>query len=80
MSDGPALLRLASPDEIADALAFSLRYDGRRRVRDADDSMARITAQRLVQHLQQTGFVLMKSAPRSAPTTAIMPSSRGNQE
>jgi hypothetical protein len=70
-------LRPASAEEIATALSFALRYDGRKRVHDADDAMARITAERLVQHLQRSGFVIMKSAPGSAPTTAIMPPSVG---
>ena len=40
-------LRPATPDEIADALSFALRYQGRKRVHHADDMMARITAERL---------------------------------
>jgi hypothetical protein len=75
---GPAMpdtahLRPATPDEIADALSFALRYQGRKRVHHADDMMARITAERIVQHLEASGFVLMKGRPASAPTTANMP-------
>jgi hypothetical protein len=65
MSDPP--LRPATADEIAETLSFALRYDGRRRVRTADDAMARITAERLVEHLQRSGFVLMKRPPGRAP-------------
>jgi hypothetical protein len=72
MSDEPRL-RIASADEIAETLSFALRYDGRRRVHDAADTMARITADRLVRHLQRCGFVLMKSAPAAASTTSNMP-------
>jgi hypothetical protein len=68
-------LRSATPDEIAAALAFALRYRGRKRVFDADDPMARITAERLVQHLEASGFVVMKKPPASAPTTTHMPPS-----
>jgi hypothetical protein len=64
-------------NEIADALSFALRYQGRKRVHHADDMMARITAERLEQHLEASGFVLMKGPPRGAPTTAQMPPSRG---
>ena len=46
--------------KIADSLSFALRYDGRRRVHHADDAMARITAERLVEHLARSGFVIMK--------------------
>ena len=66
-------LRPATADEIADALSFALRYQGRKRVHHADDMMARITADRLVQHLEASGFVLMKGPPRGAPTTAQTP-------
>jgi hypothetical protein len=74
MPDEPHL-RPATPDEIAQSLAFALQYSGRRRVHDGAEAMARITADRLVQHLQQSGFVLMKRSPRPAPTTSRMPSS-----
>jgi hypothetical protein len=47
MPDDPRL-RPATSDEVADALAFALRYKGRKRVFDADRAMARITADRLV--------------------------------
>ena len=60
-------LRPASPEEIAETLSLALRYDGRRRVHTADDIMARITADRLVQHLERSGFVLMKRPAASAP-------------
>jgi hypothetical protein len=76
MPDTPHL-RPATADEIADTLSLALRYQGRKRVHHADDAMTRITAERLVQHLEASGFVLMKGPPRGAPTTAHMPPSRG---
>jgi hypothetical protein len=63
-------LRPATPAEIADSLSFALRYDGRRRVHHADDAMARITADRLVAHLERSGFVIMKRPDAAAPTTS----------
>ena len=66
-------LRPAPQDEIADALSFALRYDGRKRVHHADEIMAQVTAERLVQHLERSGFVLMRKPPASAPTTSHMP-------
>ena len=74
MPDAPNL-RPASAEEIADTLSFALRYEGRKRVHHADDAMARITAERLVRHLERCGFVLMKRPPGAAPTTAVMPPS-----
>ena len=68
MTDG-ASLRSATAAEIADSLSFALRYDGRRRVHHADDAMARITADRLVAHLERSGFVVMKRPDAAAPTT-----------
>jgi hypothetical protein len=74
MPDAPHL-RPATPDEIADALPFALRYQGRKRVHHADDMMARITADRLVRHLKASGFVLMKGPAGATPTTSGMPPS-----
>jgi hypothetical protein len=65
-----ALLRPATPEEIAESLSFALRYDGRRRVHHADEAMARITAERLVQHLERSGYVLMRRPEAAAPSTS----------
>lgn len=72
MQNTPALRR-ASPDEIAETLAFALRYEGRKRVHHADDAMAQIAAIRLVRHLERSGFVVMKKPPAADPTTSHMP-------
>ncbi len=45
MPDGPEPLTPATPDEIAQALAFALQFDGRRRARDAGRFAARIAAE-----------------------------------
>ena len=63
-------LRPATPEEIAETLSFALRYDGRRRVHHAEDAMARITAERLVRHLERSGYVLMKRPGGAAPSTS----------
>jgi hypothetical protein len=72
LPDAPHL-RPATPDEIGDALSFALRYQGRKRVNHADDMMARITADRLVQHLTASGFALMRGEPTAAPSISHMP-------
>ena len=64
-------LRPATAEDIAQALAFTLQFDGRKRVHQADDFMARITAQRLVEHLERSGFVLMKKPPTPAPSVSF---------
>jgi hypothetical protein len=67
MPDIPPL-HPATQADVAEALAFALRYEGRKRVRDADLIMARITADRLVRHLEQSGFVLMKRPAGALPS------------
>ena len=53
----------ASSEDLADALAFALRYSGRKRTHDAGEIMAAIVAKRLVEHLERSGFVVMKKPP-----------------
>src|ERR1700691_165046 len=62
MSDADRLTP-ASSDDLADALAFALRYSGRKRTNDAGEMMAAIVAKRLVEHLERSGFVVMKKPP-----------------
>jgi hypothetical protein len=42
----------ADSSHLADALAFAFRFQGRKRVHNADEIMAEIVAKRLVQHLE----------------------------
>ncbi len=63
-------LRPASTEEIEQCLSFALRYDGRKRVRHADDAMARITAERLVQHLERSGYVILRKPAGAMPSTS----------
>ena len=56
-------LRPATTEEVQETLSFGLRYNGRRRVHHADETMARITAERLVECLERAGFVVMKKPP-----------------
>jgi hypothetical protein len=53
----------ADPNDLVDALAFALRFDGRRRKGDAAEFMADIVAKRIVRHLERAGFVVMKRPP-----------------
>ena len=64
-------LRPATTGELQESLSFALRYEGRRRVHHADDMMARITAERLVRHLERSGYVLMKRPDAAAPSTSV---------
>ena len=58
-------LRPADPADLADTLAFALKFSGRKRVHDADAFMARMVADRLVRHLERCGYVVMKKPPLS---------------
>ncbi len=73
IADDKLDLRPASAQEIQEiqeSLSFALRFAGRKRVHHADAAMARITAERLVQHLEQSGFVPMKEPDRARPSTS----------
>jgi hypothetical protein len=63
MPDGDEKLTPADPRDLADAVAFALRFDGRRRVHSADGYMAAIAAERVVRHLERAGFVASKRPP-----------------
>jgi hypothetical protein len=63
MTDSPERLTPADPEDLASALAFALRFSGRRRVHNADEFMADIVARRLVDYLERAVFVVMKKPP-----------------
>ena len=58
MPDAPTI-RPATRDELPQSPSFALRFNGRKRTHDADETMARITAERLVEHLERLGYVVM---------------------
>jgi hypothetical protein len=62
MPDTPKL-RPATRDELTQSLSFALRFNGRKRVHSADELMADITAERLVEYLEQAGYVVMCKPP-----------------
>ncbi len=63
MTGAPEPLTPAAPDDLAETLAFALRFDGRKRKHGAAEVMAGIVAKRLVEHLERAGFVVMKRPP-----------------
>jgi hypothetical protein len=70
MTRPPENLSPASPEEIAFAIAYALRYSGRKRVHDSAEMMATIVAKRLVEHLERSGFVVLKRPPISGSAPA----------
>ena len=63
MADDRDALSPATPEDVADALALALRFSGRKRVHNADELMSAIVARRLVEHLERSGFVVMRKPP-----------------
>jgi hypothetical protein len=59
----PDKLTPADPRDLAEAIAFALRFQGRKRVHNADEYMAAIAAERVVRHLERAGFVVMRKPP-----------------
>jgi Holliday junction resolvase len=62
MPEDPRLTPAATED-VEQTLAFALRFDGRKRAHSGDELMARITAERLVKHLERSGFMVMRKPP-----------------
>jgi hypothetical protein len=62
MSDADHLTP-ADPKDVALALAIALSTSGRRRIPGARKIMADIVAKRLVERLEQSGFVVMQKPP-----------------
>jgi hypothetical protein len=50
-------------DELTQLLSFALQFNGRKRVHDADETMAQITVERLVEYLERAGYVVMCKPP-----------------
>jgi hypothetical protein len=65
MPDPPDNLTPADPRDLAESIAFALRFEGRKRKHDAAEYMAAIAAERVVRHLERAGFVVMKKPPLS---------------
>jgi hypothetical protein len=53
----------AATDDLEQALAHALRFDGRKQFKVSGESMARISAAHLVEYLRQSGFVVMRKPP-----------------
>jgi hypothetical protein len=63
MPDPAHNLTPADPRDLAESIAFALRFEGRKRKHDAAEYMAAIAAERVVRRLEQAGFVVMKKPP-----------------
>jgi hypothetical protein len=63
-SPNVADLAAATPEEIAEALCYALRYDERGKPRRGGwDFAAGLAAERLTEHLRRSGFIIMRARP-----------------
>ena len=53
----------AESRDLAESIAFALCFSGRKRVHNSETFTARIAADRIVRHLERSGFVVMKKPP-----------------
>jgi len=67
MPDEP--LTPADPEDLRQALAHALTFDGRRQFKTSGEMMAKITAEHLARHLELAGFVVMRRPPRQGHST-----------
>jgi hypothetical protein len=57
-------LAVATPEEIAEALSYALRFDERGKPRRGGwDFAAGLAAERLTDHLRRSGFIIMRARP-----------------
>jgi hypothetical protein len=72
--DDAASLTPADPDELRKALAFALKFNGRKRNHQADGMAADITADHLAKQLEIGGYVVMKKPETPATPSNYAPS------
>ena len=79
MTEDPAKLSPADPDELRLALSLALQRDGRRRFRHGDDLIAQIVADHIVKCLEERNYVVMQKPARPGhSTSAGMPTESGD--
>lgn len=61
-------MKAATPKELIEALSRALRYNGKKHVHHAGPIMARDTAERLVKHVSECGFVVLRKGEAAAPS------------
>ena len=67
----------AAAEDVADALAFALRFSGRKRVHNADEFMSEIVARRLVEHLERATRMQAQACSRHMFASGGLLVSRG---
>ena len=70
MSDDPSAPSPATFEDVADAVAFALRFQGRERVHNTDELMSAIVGERLVEHLERSASHHDRRSPRGGGAAA----------
>jgi hypothetical protein len=70
-------LKPADSSGLADSFAFALRFSGRKRIHEGNQFMAKIAADPIVRHLENSGYVVMKKPP--AAGASDNPGRRGSE-
>ena len=66
----------AAPEDVANSISFALLWSrSRKRVHDSEAMTAALAADRIVQHLERSGYVILKKPP--APGAGSNPGWRG---
>ena len=66
-------LTQATREDLIQALAHALQYEGKRRSRGAENLMAKIVAERLADYLGRANFVVMRAEAAAAPSASRAP-------
>ena len=77
MTDEP--LKPATREDLIQAFSHGLQFEGRKRIRHADEFMARIAAEKLVDHIQRCNYVVMKRPPVPDHSSPQPPTVRENE-
>ena len=72
-------LKPATRDDLVQAVAHGLQFEGCKRIHHADEFMARIAAEKLVDHIQRCNYVVMKRPSVPAHSSSPPPSAREDE-
>jgi hypothetical protein len=68
-------LTAVAPADIAESISHALLFSGRKRIHESDRLTASIAADRIVRHLENCGYVLMKKPPLTGSAPLNPPAS-----
>jgi hypothetical protein len=75
MPDRDPKLTPADPSDIAQSISHALLFSGRKRIHESDRLTASIAADRILKHLENCGYVLLKKPPLTGSAPLNPPAS-----